>query len=218
MRATRPRLRLSGRPRHGRMPSVEVAKSLRRRSGRRRFRREVAEDVAPRAVAQHGSAQAALAVAEAFDLPDADALIGGGAAFRQAFAGAGTGIRAGFVATGGADEIVTPRRGRWARRTPAGKYRRLSNHAPARDTRQAVGFRLTAGLLACGSSPLPPSRKSPVAFGRALRLQLRGQLRNWAVALTAFPLSPSRCGEGTVVADLGLAALACQRVVTARPA
>ena len=107
MRATRPRFKLSGRPRHGSRPSVEVAN---RRAPSTRSAAavdgEIAEDVAPGAGFDEPGRQPALAIAEAFDPGDGDAVIGrryaGGRGEQRA--GAGLGVGTAGVATGAAHE------------------------------------------------------------------------------------------------------------------
>src|SRR5690606_38162604 len=93
------------------------------------------------------------------------------------------GIGAGFVAAGRADEDGNAaRRGRVVHAFGHGVRRFSRENAVAiqigllvRDTRRTVGFCVrTAGLLACGSSPLPPSRNSPVASGAGSSLTVAG--------------------------------------------
>ena len=203
MRATRPRLRLSGRPRQGRRPSVEVAKSFApvTRSGPLSGR-QVAEDIAPGAVAQDRGAQTPLAVAEAFYLPDA--MLVSLAASRVARQG---------VRRRAGGRRSRSRRGRTSRRRPsmpawpsmpaapvAEKCRRPSSiMLLARDTRQAVGYfsdGRSPGSRVVALAAFPGTSQWFSASAR--RLQLRGQLRSWPKSRTAFPLSLPRCGRRTV--------------------
>ena len=216
--ATRPRLRQSGRPRHGIRPSVEVAKSFApvievgaAVDG------QVAEDIAPAAVAQDRGAQAALAVAEAFDRCGCVMSVADAAAacrWPSNLAGAGMSVRAVLVAAGRADDDSDAGAARrWLdkmrlRLAPKDCRRRSKLRLLARDTRQAIG-------LLCPDGRSPGSRvvalcrlpgNIPSGFRPRLVAYSCGDSRGVEIlrSRTAFPLSSSRCGEETVLAGFRL--------------
>ena len=126
-------------------------------------------------------------------------------------AGARLGVRAARIAAGAADEDGDAARidGRTDSLPAALMFRRdaLSIQQPGstpgtparlrgRRLRRQVSWLADRRLRAAF-----PGRQCPVAIGRsAHRLQLRGQPRIWGRPRTAFPLSPSLCGGGTVAA------------------
>ena len=209
MRATSPRFNASGRARNGMNPSVEVAKSrapATRSAAARRL--QPAEDVAPAAGAEDRRRQPAPAVAEAGRpaapprrCPPPPAAC----RRRAALPGRASPSGASGMPARAADQHRHLALGLGVRGRDDGKLGRSHARPPCPGNPPGVRpCRATAGLLARGSRPRPPSRKNPVAPGRGLPLTVAGTAA--ALSMRSTHRVPSSPLSGTVARSIRSAA------------